>query len=253
MARPPSAPDLVRSIYLLCGRRPTQGRSGLSVESIVKAAIDLADEQGLTAVSMRKVATHLDVGTMSLYAYVPGKEDLLALMVDTAYGELYGDNADEAAEQGDWRAGVRFVAKANWELFQRHPWLLDLRLARPVLGPHASRKFEVELRPLDGIGLSDVAMESALTMILNHVESIARSGRRTHDSQDDSGMTEMQWWAIVGPALDQVIDDDQLVVSGRVGMAVGEHFQSASASPQHALDFGLNVILDGIGAQLNGS
>ena len=94
-------------------------------------------------------------------------------------------------------------------------------------------------------------MDSALSMILNHVEATARASRHLMSIQDDSGMTDAEWWSIVAPALEQVMDDDELVVSGRVGTAVGEQFQSADPSPDHALSFGLETILDGIQLRLD--
>src|SRR5699024_384513 len=134
------------------------GRSGLTVAAIVKAGVEVADTGGLDALSMRKVADRIGAGTMSLYAHVASKEDLTALMVDAVYAELYENDVDAATAQGDWRSAMTFVAERNWDLYVRHPWLLDLRSARPILGPNVSRKYETELRPLDGIGLSDVAM-----------------------------------------------------------------------------------------------
>lgn len=250
MTRRPPAPDLVRSIYLLWGHHPEPGRSGLSVTRIVRAGIEVADTGGLDALSMRKVAEHLGAGTMSLYAHVPGKDDLVALMVDAVYGELYDNDVEAATGKGGWRSAMTYVAERNWELYVRHPWLLDLRSTRPTLGPNASRKYETELRPLDGIGLSEIAMESALNLILSHVEATARAGRRLKRTQDDSGMSDAEWWSIVAPALEQVVDDGDLVVSNRVGTAVGTGFDSANVSPTHALTFGLETILDGIQAAL---
>ena len=107
--------DPARSLELLWGARrtPTRGpKPGLSVERIVYAAIELADAEGLAALSMRRVAERLGVGTMSLYTYVPGKAELLDVMVDTVYGELSTQDGDEA----DWRARVEQVARANWAL-----------------------------------------------------------------------------------------------------------------------------------------
>lgn len=179
---------------------------------------------------------------MSLYAHVPGKDDLVALMTDAVYAELYDDDVNAAASQGDWRVGMTYVAQRNWELYGRHPWLLDLRPTTPMLGPNISRKYETELRPLDGIGLSDLAIDSALSLILSHVEATARAGRH----QDDSGMTDAEWWSIAAPVLEQVMSDTDLQVSARVGAAVGAEYDATSASPDHALMTGLTTILDGI-------
>ncbi len=245
MAGRSPAPDLVRSIYLLWGHHPSPGRSGLSVSAIVTAGIEIADADGLDAASMRRVAERLGVGTMSLYAHVPGKDDLTALMVDAVCAELYGNDVEAAARVGDWRDAVRFVAERNWDLYARHPWLLDLRPSRLMVGPNMSRKYETELRPLDGIGLSDVDMDAALTLILGLVEATARARRGTARTHDDSGMSDAQWWGIVAPVLEQVMTDDSLELSARVGGAVGSAFDTAQ-NPSHALAFGLDTILDGI-------
>ncbi|MDA8371208.1 MAG: TetR/AcrR family transcriptional regulator [Nocardiopsaceae bacterium] len=250
MARRSPAPDLVRSIYLLWGHHPSPGRSGLTVSAIVRAGIEIADAAGLDAVSMRKVADHLGAGTMSLYAYVPSKDDLTALMADAVYAELYDNDVEAAARAGGWRAGMRFVARRNWDLYARHPWLLDLRPSRPLLGPNVSRKYETELRPLEGIGLSDIEMDAALALVLSHVDSAARADRTASRTQDDSGMSDAQWWGIVAPVLEQVMVDADLVLSGRVGSAVGAEFNAAQ-DPEHAFAFGLDTILDGIQARID--
>lgn len=243
MARRPSSPDLARSIYLLWGHHPSPGRSGLTVAAIVDAGIAIADAEGLDAVSMRKVADQLGVGAMSLYGHVPAKTDLVDLMVDAVYGEMY-DDVDDARRVGDWRAAMGFVARQNWTLYRRHPWLLDVRFVHPPLGPHASRKYEAEIRPLDAIGLTDLEMDAAMTLILSHVDSTARAHRPR--AADDVGMSDAQWWAVVAPVLDQVVVDEDLTVSERVGTTVGEEFQAASADAETALAFGLETILDGI-------
>lgn len=248
MARRPSAPDLARNIYLLWGHHPAPGRTGLRVDTIVDAGISIADADGLGAVSMRRVADQLGVGTMSLYGHVPTKTDLVDLMVDTVYGEMY-DDVDEARGAGDWRAALTLVARRNWELYRRHAWMLDLPTDRPVLGPHSSRKYETEIRPLDGIGLTDLEMDGALTLVLSHVASTARAGRSGWTATD-AGMSDAQWWAVVAPVLDQVMVDEDLHVAGRVGTTVGEHYNAASADSETALAFGLETILDGIQARI---
>ncbi|MBT2483108.1 MULTISPECIES: TetR/AcrR family transcriptional regulator [unclassified Microbacterium] len=239
-----SAPELVRSLYLLWGHHPQPGRSGITVTQIVQAGIDLADTDGLGATSMRKVAERLGVSTMALYNHVPRKDDLTALMVDTAYANLY-DSVDTAKDAGDWRAGLRYVAERNWMLCTRHPWLLDIHESRMLLGPNATRKYEAELRVLDGIGLSDLDMEASLTTVLGVVESAARAQRSDRDQQRDSGLADPEWWAVIAPALEHLMSDDDYPVSGRVGNTLGATFDAAR-NPRHALDLGVTFVLDGI-------
>ncbi|MGC5615145.1 TetR/AcrR family transcriptional regulator [Georgenia sp. Z1491] len=251
MATGRSAPEVVRSLYLLWGHHPEQGRSGLSVGRIVRAGVQLADAQGLAATSMRKVAEELGVSTMALYHHVPGKEDLTALMTDDVYGELYGD-VDHARPADDWRTGLREVAERNWQLLERHPWLLDVHEARSLLGPNASRKYEAELGVLDGIGLSDLDMESSLTALLNIVEGAARHLRADHAARSSSGLTDAEWWAVVAPALDHLMADEDYPVSGRVGTSVGTA-ADAARDPRRTFRLGVSLVVDGVAELIRAS
>lgn len=241
-----ATPDPARSLALLWGSHTKAGRSGLTVRSIVDTAIELADAQGLEAVSMRMVAEQLKVGTMSLYTHVPGKGELTDLMFDSVYGELYADVDEPAKQSGGWRGALEFIAQRNWDVLTKHPWIHDVPTMRTALGPNITLKYEAELRPLDGLGLTDVEMDSALTLILTHVEGTARAGAEQLRTQRESGLSDQEWWLEISPALTRVMGaTDRFPVAGRVGTSVGEHFQSV-IDPAHALEFGLTRILDGI-------
>jgi AcrR family transcriptional regulator len=237
--------NAARILALLWGPQSKPGRSGLTVRAIVAAAVELADAEGLEALSMRQVADRLDVGAMSLYTYVPGKVELTYLMIDTVYGELYADVEEPSQQPGGWRGALEFIAARNWRLYQRHPWLLRLVGTRPVLGPNTSRKYEAELRPLDNLGLSDVEMDSVLALLLTHVEGTARAQANLDQTQRDSGMTDAEWWVVNAPLLAGVLDARLFPVSSRVGQTAGQTHQAA-ASPAHAFTFGLERILDGV-------
>lgn len=245
-----AADDPVRTLALLWGPQDRPGRSGLTVRAIVQAAIELADAGGIDAVSMRSVAVRLGVGTMSLYTHVPAKPALIELMIDTVNGELYAD-LDEAARHGDWRAGMRFVAGRSWDLYARHPWLLQIPQGRPVLGPNINRRYEAELRPLDGIGLSDIEMDGVLTSVLVHVQGLARWQAALTADRTGGGDDDEQWWAAIEPALAAVMNPAAFPTAGRVGRAVGEQSRSAG-DPAAALDFGLERILDGVAILIDG-
>ncbi|HEY9412651.1 MAG TPA: TetR/AcrR family transcriptional regulator [Jiangellaceae bacterium] len=240
-----SGADPGRTLALLWGPHGQPGRSGLSVRSIVAAAIELADTDGLDAVSMRHVAERLGVGTMSLYTHVPGKTELVDLMLDTVHGRLYADVSTPSEQPGGWRGALEFIAARNWALYGEHPWLLDVLGTRSGLGPNVALKYEAELRPLDGIGLSDLEMDSVLTLVLTHVAGTARMRADMDRTRDVTGQTDVEWWVETAPILERVMDASRFPVSGRVGTAVGEQFQ-ASADPGHALTFGLARILDGV-------
>jgi AcrR family transcriptional regulator len=242
-----SGANPARRLALLWGSQTEAGRSGLTVKAIVAAAIAIANADGLEALSMRRVADQLGVGAMSLYTHIPGKSELIDLMLDTAYGELYTSVEEPAQQPGGWREGLRFIAQRNWKLYYSYPWMLEIVTGRPVLGPHASLKYEAELRPLDGIGLSDVEMDAALTLVLTHVEGCARARAALQRSQRDTNMTETEWWLAHEPLMQKVIDPALFPVATRVGTAAGLEYEGA-ASPEYALAFGLERILAGIAA-----
>lgn len=245
----PTVQDFTRGLSLLWGAQDDAGRSGLTVGAIVTAAIEIADEEGYEAVSMRAIAQRLQVGAMTLYTHVPGKAELTDLMIDRAYGELYADVNEPARQADDWRAGMRLIAERNWDLYGRHPWLLQIG-GRPTLGPNASDKYEAELRPLDGVGLTDLEMDSVLTLVLSHVEATARAQRNMEQTQRASGLTDIEWWTAIAPTLARLSEGKELPVASRVGQAAGMAHQAAS-NPAHAFSFGLERILDGVAVLLS--
>jgi AcrR family transcriptional regulator len=239
--------DPARTMALLWGkqRRPTRGpKPGLSVERIVASAIALADAEGLAALTMRRVAERLGVGAMSLYTYVPTKAELLDLMVDAVFAETAGpDDGD-----GGWRARLERVARQNWALYLRHPWLLQVAAAsRPPLGPQTIAKYDRELRAVEGIGLSEVEMDSVLSLVLGHVEVAARRALEAAEAERRTGLSDDQWWRAVAPLLEEVFDPDRYPTAARVGPVVGAAYQAAY-DPAHAFEFGLRRVLDGIEA-----
>jgi AcrR family transcriptional regulator len=217
----------------------------LTLAAIIDTAIAIADTEGLDAVSMRRVAERLNVGAMSLYTHVPGKGELTDLLFDTVAGELYSDVDEPSRQTGGWQEALRFIARRNWELYDCHPWLLNLSHARPVMGPHVSRNYEAELRPLDGIGLTDIEMDDTLALVLSHASSVARSRRLQHSVQEASGQSDLEWWVATAPLLETLMSGQHFPVASRVGQAAGMAHQ-AVIDPEHALSFGLDRILDGI-------
>jgi AcrR family transcriptional regulator len=235
--------DPTRSLALLwrTGERPS--KSGLSVDRIVQAAIEVADADGLAALSMRRVADRLGAGTMSLYTHVPGKAELLDVMLDTACGELARpDDVD-----GGWRARLELVARERWALYHRHPWMLQVAVSRPPLGPNVIASYEYELRAVADLGLTDIEMDAVVTLVAGHVEGAARRALDALLAEQRTGIADDEWWAAQAPILDRVFDADRYPTAARVGAAAGEAHQAAY-DPEHAFEFGLQRILDGVEA-----
>lgn len=242
----PGKGDPARSLALLwrtSERASRKGKPELSVERIVRAAIEVADAEGLQALSMRRVAERLGVGTMSLYTYVPGKPELFDVMLDTVYGET----ARPDDVPGGWRGRLEQIARENFALYLRHPWLLQVAASRPVLGPNVTAKYDYELRAVDGIGLSDVEMDAVITLITGFVHGTARGAVEAAQVESQTGLTDEQWWAAHAPFFARIADTERWPVATRVGQAAGEALNTAY-SPEHAFEFGLQRVLDGIQA-----
>lgn len=240
--------DPARSMALLW---PTAGnggprrgpRAGLGVDQIVIAAVQLADDQGLSALSMRAVAASLNVGAMTLYTHVPGKGELIDLMLDHVLGELYPHEQD--ATSGSWRDRLEAVARANWNLFLRHPWALQIATGRPPLGPNLMAKYERELRAVDGLGLSEVQMDLLVTHVNGFVRGTVGGVHDKVEAEGRTGVTEKQWWTAIAPYVEQVFDPARYPTVARVGPVAGEDLQAAE-NPERSFAFGLQRLLDGV-------
>jgi len=214
------------------------------VDAVIAAAIALADEGGLAAVSMRALAARLGVSAMTLYGYVPGKDELMDLMLDTLYAGM--ERADWPEALG-WRERARAVAEANRELYAQHPWAAAVSTARPPLGPGLMAKYEHELAAFDGAGLGDVERDAALSFLLAFVQGAATAAA---DAAAAPG-TDAQWWEAAGPLLARAMDPERYPLAVRVGAAAGEAHGSAH-DPGFAYAFGLERVLDGLAALVDG-
>jgi AcrR family transcriptional regulator len=213
----------------------------------VAAAISLADAAGLGAVTMRRLARTLGVAPMTLYTYVPGKRELLDLMLDQVYRQMPYPEAAPADGRIPWRARLEAVAAANRALFAAHPWAATVSTVRPPLGPGLLAKYERELRAFDGLGLDDVARDDALTFLLGFVRGAALAGAEARATVRDSAMSDRRWWEANAPLLARMADAAAYPTATRVGSAAGDA-HGAAFSPEHAYAFGLQRVLDGLGA-----
>ncbi|MFD3540084.1 TetR/AcrR family transcriptional regulator [Streptomyces sp. NPDC058662] len=225
-------------------------RQGLSVDAVVLAATALADEEGLAALTMRALAQRLGVTPMTLYTYVPGKAELLDLMLDGVYLRMQDgkDAPDSAGAAGGgaaaWAAQVTRVAEDNRALFARHPWVADLAVTRPPLGPGVIGKYERELAAFEGIGLTDPEMDAALSHLLGfvHANALAAADAAAHNS----GLSDEEWWAVSAPLLERVMAPGSYPLGRRVGSAVGAY------DPEAVWTFGLQCVLDGLARLVEG-
>jgi hypothetical protein len=145
-----------------------------------------------------------------------------------------------------WRQRLVAVARDNRALFEAHPWAAAISTSRPPLGPRLMAKYEHELSALADSGLDDVETDAALTFVLDFVRSAALAAHDARATRDDTGMTDEEWWAANAPLLARIVDEDAYPTAARVGAAAGAA-QSGAYSPDHAWEFGLARVLDGLG------
>jgi AcrR family transcriptional regulator len=206
----------------------------MSRERIAQAAIDLADAEGMGAVSMQRVAAALGFTTMSLYRYVPGKNELIALMVDIAVGEA----PDLGAISGGWRPKLAEWARQTWQAFQRHPWFLEAA-TQTVMGPRQLGWLEAAVAALTGTGLVGDELVNAALVVNGHVRSMVPFGPRP--AQPDTEF-DAEAWAGAHVAMLRAHSERFPALTA----AIAEGAFGASPADEDPLDFGLQRILDGI-------
>jgi AcrR family transcriptional regulator len=238
MSRDPPGPrpPLVWS-RLAASPRP---RPRLDHDRIVRSAMRLADQEGLRALSMRKVADEVNAGAMSLYRYVASKEELFDLMLDAAYGEI----AVPEKGSGDWRRDLAALARQSRDVLKRHPWAAQLVTSRPTLGPSYLRWFEFSLEAVTSTG---VDLKDAMRVIGTtnaYVSGVVAYELGDGEARRRHGLSEPQMRALVAPYLDAV------VASGRFPNLKRFLRHGSGAVSDADFEFGLAAVLDGLAAAL---
>ncbi|WP_222131364.1 TetR/AcrR family transcriptional regulator [Pseudonocardia sp. C8] len=256
--------EVPSTLRRLWGRtdRPRRGpKPSLSVQQIVTAAADLADAEGLGAVSMARVAESLGFSAMALYRHVASKDELLALLADHLAAELAMPE-----HAGDWRSGLEAWTRAQIEGVLARPWFLELPLAVLPPGPHRMRWMEEAFALLRGVDLTGEEKLAIIGLLAQHVLAEARvqseaaraaatDVRRTRGLPVDTPESELD------PAdLDAANPMHDFEAVLRHLAAPGDYPEMAAAlagtgpSPGGArdvdadIDFGLGIVLDGIEA-----
>jgi AcrR family transcriptional regulator len=202
------------------GPKPT-----LSLERIADAAVGIADTESLAAVSMQRVASELGFTKMALYRYLPGKNDLVALMVERAIGA-----APDLAGKS-WRAGLRMWAHALLTAHLRHPWTLEAVLLPRSLGPNELSWMDAGLALLTNTCLSGAERLDTLAVLTGQVRIIAQQAR--------SAAHEEHFLAAIGAGLADDGDRFPALASTMAELAV-------DSARDQAFAFGLDRILDGL-------
>jgi Tetracyclin repressor-like, C-terminal domain len=146
-----------------------------------------------------------------------------------------------------WRQRVIAIADDNRALYLAHPWAASVSTLRPPLGPGLMAKYEYELATFDGLGLTDLQMDDALTFLLSFVQANARASADARAAQLTSAMDDRQWWDANAPLLARILDQNAYPLAARVGSTAGAAHGS-TYDPDHAYRFGLDRVLDGLAA-----
>jgi Tetracyclin repressor-like, C-terminal domain len=125
--------------------------------------------------------------------------------------------------------------------------MATLAPGRPPLGPGTIAKYDYELRTIDGIGLSDVEMDSVLSLVLGYVRSAAAVQLEWARLPERTRRTDDEWWLALAPVLERELDTQRYAVAVRVGSAATDQYQGLH-DPEYAFEFGLQRVLDGIAA-----
>jgi AcrR family transcriptional regulator len=206
----------------------------LSREKIVTTAIGVADEVGLEAMTMKRVAERLGAGAMSLYRHVADKDELIEAMVEQVTDDyVYPDRSGIG-----WRAAMHVLARQDWAAFLAHPWLLTATATvTPPFGAASLTAMEWALSALDELELPPHAAARAIMTINNYVQGSARVilGDKQAGAGDDPGRT----WQ-------QRLSDVDLDAFPRLSRLISHPLP---AGERDWFSEGLDVILDGIQAR----
>jgi len=225
------------AVALLWERRavPRRGpKPALTLEAITRAGIQIADADGLAAVTMQRVADALGVTKMALYRYVPGKVELVALMIEAGIGAAPRPGG-AAPRPGGWRPGLDAWAREMFGRFCRHPWSLEATVGARVIGPNELSWLEQAVALLAGTGLDGGEMLDVAATLAGHVRAIAQQRSAVADGRPERAME-----AAIGGVL-HGHEERFPALTAALGSAAGQGSQG------NALGFGLARILDGVG------
>src|ERR687892_1645340 len=225
--------------------RPRAPRGHLSKERVFRAAVELADGGGLESLTMRKLAHELGVGAMSLYYYVPNKDELITGMVDIVFSEIELPPGDV-----DWRAAMRRRARSTREALNRHRWAVGLMESLEMPGPASIRLHDAVLGCLREAGFSVEMTIQAYSVIDAYIYGFALQEKTVpFDSAEDAAALAQEQVR----RLDTQAQEQQLAALADeypyVAEVVAGHVAEVGYDFGHAFEYGLDLILDALEAR----
>ena len=232
------APEQAAGLIWARPERPRTVRPALSRERIVQVALELADTEGIDAISTRRIAAALSVSAMALYGYIERKEDVFDLMIDAVYGEVPVPSPGPR----EWRFHLQEIAGQQRAMMHRHPWFASLIGHRAVLGPNALKKNDYLLGIVSQLGLAMTTNMSILAMFNAYIVGFVLGELGEAEAQRRTGLSEQEWQQQMGPYV-----QEQIIASGRY-----PHLALALVEEERSSDetflFGLTRLLEGIAA-----
>lgn len=214
------------------GPRPT-----LTLDQIVTAAVALADAEGVEALSMRRLAKELGVGTMSLYRYVPGKPELINLLLD----RVLGSSGDRFSDLGDdWRAVLERSAREGRQTYLRHRWLLQVNASRPLLGPNNMADLDATMAALRSLPMTDREKITVITALDGYVVGTVREEILYEKATEETGVSEERFWELQLPYVTVALE------SGRYPTLAQMDEDTFDGEWVETFELGLAAMLDGI-------
>lgn len=210
------------------------------LDDVLDVGIEVADADGLGTLSMRGLARRIGLAAMSLYTYVPGRDELIVLMVDHVLGR-----SDRPAHADNGRRRLEVVAECAYAGYVAHPWLLEVDGLRAWLGPHAAERYEWQLTAVQGLGLTDVEMDQAVALLDGIAATAARARHAVLAAERRSGQTELEWWQANAAALGEAMGGRKFPLASRVGQAAGELYHAAT-DPDRQFRFALDRVVVGL-------
>jgi len=241
-------PDLRRRSQLLWEDRSRGARGPkptLTPDDVVQAAIEIADADGLGALTMQAVSAKLGFTTMAVYRYFPNKEALYDAIVDAGMGRP----PRPTVAPGDWRAAVTQLAHAKRAMLCARPWLAELPFVAAPHGPNWLSWHEAVLDAFSGTGLGP----SDLGQMLSAVDGYTRGASDTAISLARArarGTSDDEWAAAVGADLGRAIGDPRFPAFAAVLTAPSD---GRPRTLDETFDFGLQRLLDGVELYINSS
>ncbi|MFE2057511.1 TetR/AcrR family transcriptional regulator [Streptomyces sp. NPDC059446] len=224
--------------------RPVKGpKPGLTLARIVDAAVSVAAAEGLSAVSMGRVAKELGASTMSLYRYVAAKEELYVLMQEAALGTP--PPLSEAEEQAGWREALSRWAWSQRRMFQQNLWALRIPIGGPPASPHMVLWWEQGLQALSGSGLSSGDKISVILLVSGYVRNEATLMSDIATAVDEKGVSPEEFMARWERTVRRLVDPAR---HPELAALLDTGIMSEPDAPDYEFVFGLERILDGVEA-----